>query len=300
MVQGLGTEGDDLSHFSMLARWWRGDSDAHATGDTGFLGRCCDQLSLEQPIVGLSLGRGASPALQSEKAPTVSLPLLDAIQGMGEADNRDSQALRTGFELLTKGDKYDSAQISWARQGLTDLLGMVDVLRELPPQPEPPYPGGELGQELMRAARLIRADAGMRIIHIPWGDFDTHEGQRGRHDGLMNQFGNSVAAFMADLAKDGRAGDVLVATTSEFGRRPASNSSGTDHGGASVAMLVGPVVAGRHGQAPSLRQFDRHDNLVTTTTMSEYYATLASWFGIPASDVLSNATNVKPLAGMLA
>ena len=56
---------------------------------------------------------------------------------------------------------------------------------------------------------------------------------------------------------------------------------------ASTMLLAGPVVGGRHGEAPSLRRLDDDGNLVATVGMDAYYATLAeAWFGVPASDVL--------------
>ena len=136
------------------------------------------------------------------------------------------------------------------------------------------------------AGQLVVADVGLRIVHLPWGDFDSHEGQRGRHDGLMAELGSSVAALLADLQTRGRGGDVLVATTSEFGRRVKATSSGTDHGGASVALLAGPVKPGRHGESPSLSALDEYDNLSASTSMGGYLATLSSWLGIDPGLVL--------------
>ena len=96
----------------------------------------------------------------------------------------------------------------------------------------------------------------------------------------------------------GLAETTLIATTSEFGRRPAENAAGTDHGTASTMLLAGPVVAGRHGEAPSLRSLDDDGNLVATIGMDAYYATLAeSWFGVPAADVLPGS--VAPLEGIV-
>ena len=46
------------------------------------------------------------------------------------------------------------------------------------------------------------------------------------------------------MTQKGRADDVLVVTTSEFGRRVAENGSGTDHGEASVHFLAGGQVNG--------------------------------------------------------
>ena len=51
-------------------------------------------------------------------------------------------------------------------------------------------------------------------------------------------------------------------------------------------MLAGPVALQRLGEPVSLTGFDDDGNFVATASMDQYYATLADWFGIPASEVL--------------
>ncbi|MFN0092448.1 MAG: DUF1501 domain-containing protein, partial [Acidimicrobiales bacterium] len=74
VVQGVGVAKPDLSHFAMLRRWWEGDPDGKGAFPSGFLGRCCDQLGADAPLVGVSLGSGSTPALRAERAATAALP----------------------------------------------------------------------------------------------------------------------------------------------------------------------------------------------------------------------------------
>jgi uncharacterized protein (DUF1501 family) len=95
--------------------------------------------------------------------------------------------------------------------------------------------------------------------------------------------------FLGDLEARGLTDRVLVvATMSEFGRRPELyGSGGLDHGTASAALLAGAVSLGRIGKPLDLEQLDEDDNFVATTLMDQYYATLAeTWFGVPAGDLL--------------
>ena len=305
LLQGVGASASDLSHFEMMQRWWRGDPDGRSNESSGFLGRCCDVVSVGQPIVGVTIGSGASPALLAERASTLGLTGTDVARAMGDSSDREAAALREGFLLMSgvtgqigTASTPDVGQVVVARSGLGQAINIVDLLGSLPAPSEPGYQGGQLANHLTFASRLLRANVGVRIIHIPWGDFDTHEGQRGRHDGLLTELGAATTYFLADMERSGRAGDVLVATTSEFGRRPQSNASGTDHGTASLAMVAGPVVAGLHGAAPSLRQLDDQGNLIPTTNLAEYYATLAAWLGVPANEVLQRGT-WSPIPGVL-
>ena len=108
----------------------------------------------------------------------------------------------------------------------------------------------------------------------------------------MNRLGVALAAFRDDLAAHGLADRVLVATTSEFGRRPGANSGGTDHGTASTALLMGPVKPGRHGTPVSFTKLNEDGNVAATVSMTDYYATLAHWLGARPSDVLTGAAHV--------
>jgi uncharacterized protein (DUF1501 family) len=77
-------------------------------------------------------------------------------------------------------------------------------------------------------------------------------------------------------------------TVSEFGRRPAENGSGTDHGTAAPHLLIGPGVrGGRYGAPPSLTQLDAHGNLIATTDPRQLYATaVEGWLGVDAGAIV--------------
>ena len=90
---------------------------------------------------------------------------------------------------------------------------------------------------------------------------------------------------------------MLVATFSEFGRRADQNTDGLDHGTASAMLLTGAVNPGVYGATPSWTNLDNNGNLVSTVDIGQYYATLASWFGIHPGDILPN--NPSPIPGLI-
>src|SRR5207237_9591635 len=94
----------------------------------------------------------------------------------------------------------------------------------------------------------------MQLLHVTLGRFDTHYTELNRHDDLMGYLDSAVSAFYRDLTAHGVADKVLIATWSEFGRRPKENASGgTDHGAAAPVLLLGdPVKGGIYGRPPSL------------------------------------------------
>jgi uncharacterized protein (DUF1501 family) len=145
---------------------------------------------------------------------------------------------------------------------------------------------------------VLAAGLGVRVVHVPFdADFDTHEGHRDRHDELMRDLDASLDAFLADLDAAGLADRVLVATTSEFGRRPEeTGEGGLDHGTASTMLLAGPVDAIRLGEPVDYGRLDDDGNVAATISFDRYQATLAEWLGVPPGDVLDSAA--EPLTGV--
>jgi uncharacterized protein (DUF1501 family) len=120
------------------------------------------------------------------------------------------------------------------------------------------YPQTTLARRMQLAARLVRVEAGPPVLCLQLGGFDTHSLQPGAHAALLRQLGDALAAFQADLARDGSAKRCLTLVYSEFGRRVRENgSAGTDHGTAGpMFALGGGVKGGILGEAPRLDRGD--------------------------------------------
>ncbi len=295
---GLGaTDMPDGSHFEMERRWWAGKSSGVDLPGTGFLGRLCDQLVVDQPVTGVSLGSGPSPAMRGEKAVTVGLSDPEASWFLRNEDPWFVN-LRNGMANMALESEPNFGPMSHARGGLNDTLAFAETLQEIDNDAiRERYPDTNLGRSLGTAAQLISQEAGLRVLHVSLGGFDTHSDQRGTHENLMRELAESLDPFLVDLAERGQAESTLVCTTSEFGRRLAANDGGTDHGAAGMAMLAGPVATGVYGEMPSLTTLD-DGNLIASVDFEQYYATIAEkWFGIPSSEVLDSG--VAPLEGLL-
>jgi uncharacterized protein (DUF1501 family) len=297
-VEGVGVAKPDLSHSSMMARWWQGNPDGATPTGTGFLGRLCDSLVDSGPIIGVSVGGGSTPALISERATTVALPDLGSLREL--TDDKDAR-MRPTFSALTEGagdtaglDGVDPGLLTAARNGLASGLSIVGSLGSIDGKANG-YPDTPLARSLSMAREVVAINAGIRVIHIPWGSFDTHTGQRYSHPEQMRQLGAALVGFHNDLVRSGLSNRVLVATTSEFGRRPQANAGGTDHGTASTALLMGPMRSGRHGVALNFGSLDQAGNVAATVNMTDYYASLASWLGVPAGAVLPQGAPIASL-----
>jgi uncharacterized protein (DUF1501 family) len=142
------------------------------------------------------------------------------------------------------------------------------------------YPTSTLGTQLRHVAQLIRLDAGLRVVALDHGFWDTHESQGMPNPGvaghwdpfgnLLEGLGRALQAFHADLDAVGEMERITVVVQSEFGRRLRPNDSGgTDHGYGNLMLALGNGVNGGqlHGSFPGLDDaslFEGQDLAVST------------------------------------
>jgi uncharacterized protein (DUF1501 family) len=112
-------------------------------------------------------------------------------------------------------------------------------------------------------------------VRLSLDGFDTHAYQLQRHEALLRQLGDGLAALKAALVEAGRWESTVVATYAEFGRRARENhTGGTDHGTANAHLVMGGRVrGGLYGAPPALGQLDGEGNIPFAVDFRAYYAT---------------------------
>ena len=104
---------------------------------------------------------------------------------------------------------------------------------------------------------------------------------------------------LLDLQNQGLGDDVIVMTTSEFGRRTYENGAfGTDHGSSAPQLILGNNLNGSiFGGEPDLSNLDSNQNLLHTVDYRQIYASLMTeWFGHSPEIVQSTfSQNFNPL-----
>jgi uncharacterized protein (DUF1501 family) len=158
------------------------------------------------------------------------------------------------------------------------------------------------------AGKLLAASDGPRIAVLEMGGWDTHVNQ-GTESGRLAENLRGLGQGLDALAQALGAAwsrTVLVAVT-EFGRTVAANgNNGTDHGTASVLLVMGGAVKGGRiaGDWPGLEQLqDDRDLRVATDSRTVMKAVLRDHLGLDAAaldrKVFPDTASMKPMRGLL-
>ena len=286
VVQGVGYDEQDLSHFRGTDIWLTADPlDSAAT--SGWAGQV---LAEQFPDLDTS-PPSAPPAVQMG----TSAPLL--FEGDATGYGMAMLDVDVFLRLADGGDPYPTddlpataagGQLGFVRRIANDAFRYRDAIEAATSAGANAveYPDADLGRELAAVARLIKGRLGARIYLVKLGGFDTHADQAAEHARLLAELSGSLAAFFRDLGASGDAERVLAMTFSEFGRRVEENGSrGTDHGTAAPLFLAGPAAQGGFwGEDPDLSALDAHGNLRHGVDFRQLYASvIQDWFGLDAA-----------------
>jgi len=288
IVQGVGYPSPNLSHFRSI-EIWETSSKATEYLDEGWVARAM-KAGLAKlgnfTAEGVLIGSNDLGPLAGARAVTLNNP--EAFVNQARLASQAPVPLQGNAALQhllrVEGD------IGVAAQGLRgDKFSFSTE-----------FPQGQFGNGVRAAAQVVasqKGKAGVPVIMLTLGSFDTHQNQLGTHANLMRQLGEGMAALKSALTELGAWDRTLVMTFSEFGRRARQNNSGgTDHGTAAPHFIAGGAVrGGLYGQAPDLTQLDGAQNLVHTTDFRQIYATVAQgWWGVAPEAVVRGRFDTIP------
>lgn len=167
-----------------------------------------------------------------------------------------------------------------------------------------------LAAQLLMVARVIRQRGTLQmsrqLFYTELGGFDTHDSQNADLPELLRELSQSMLAFDQVMSSGafGLGDQVTAFTASEFGRTLSNNGDGTDHGWGGHHFVVGGSVRGGQvfGELPPLGLQNNPLNLgqgriIPTLAVDQYAATLASWFGLAASDRAEVFPNLAQMVG---
>jgi uncharacterized protein (DUF1501 family) len=158
------------------------------------------------------------------------------------------------------------------------------------------------------AGKLLAAADGPRIAALEMGGWDTHVAQgttKGRLAPNLAGFAEGLQALAEALGPAWK--ETVVVATTEFGRTVAVNGNGgTDHGTASVMLVMGGAVRGGklRGDWPGLDRLEEDRDLrVSTDSRSVLKGLLRDHLGIDAATldrrVFPDAGDARPIDGLV-
>ena len=215
-------------------------------------------------------------------------------------------AATTLRSLMTGGNVNllagEHARVS--KRALDTYAQVSGALAGAPATNFPLFPAGNgLADQLKMVARLISVSAELgakrQVFFVSLGGFDLHDNLVAQQPGLLGRVAAAMRAFYDTTVALGVADKVTSFTASDFGRTLQSNDDGSDHGWGSHHVVMGGAVRGQrfYGTPPAIGNNTVDDvgqgRLLPTTSVDQYAATLASWFGVGNGDL----TNVLPNMG---
>jgi uncharacterized protein (DUF1501 family) len=240
LIHACGLTEATRSHFEAESRMERS---AQSGAEGGWLGRWLKTQSTGADLPAIAVGTALPGSLEGSEA-AVAEELGNLILAQGHWLSPALQArIAAGFG--SHGPVQASMQQLLA---LSDMIsGRIwsasdNAIRPYAPSVE--YPGDNpLSAPLMTVAQTFKMGAGTRLATVDMGGWDTHVRQAGDFGQNVNWVSSALMAFWRDLGP--MQADTSVVVMTEFGRRLRANASdGTDHGRASVMMVLGPQARG--------------------------------------------------------
>ena len=292
-----------FSHNDQRSTWQSSRPEGARTGWGGRMADLAQSANQNAMFTAINVN-GTSVFLSGEHAIPYRVtprgaPRFDAvsrsIQGSSTASRALETLLRSTDPNLLRADyaKINSRSLEYAGF-VNDALKNASVATSFGTK-------NDLADQLAVVARLIsaRQSLGVRrqIFYVTIKGFDSHS-NLDLHQKRLGDVDFALDAFFGATLELGVADKVTAFTASDFGRTLSLNGSGSDHGwGGHHFVIGGSVKGGRfYGRAPqvSLTSSDQigRGRLLPTTSVDEYSATLAKWFGVPDAEMTSIQPNI--------
>jgi uncharacterized protein (DUF1501 family) len=301
IIHGIGYPNSPRSHFRSMDIWHTCEPDK--VGTEGWAGRVARELdpNKENVLTAINFGHGLPRALAVPGVPVAAIADLSTyglLTGISDQEQR-SKALEL-FSRMYSPTVGSGMVTDYLRSTGMDAMTGADVVKVAPERysSNVEYPSSPIAQHLRDIAQVYLADLGTRIFYTQHASFDTHAGEVAAFPQLWKDVSEGIAAFFEDLREHGTGDNVVMYLFSEFGRRVRDNGSGTDHGAAGVAFMIGdPVKGGIYGEYPSRREQDlEQGDLVPNYDFRGAYSTIVEdWLGLDAVPIVNGNFEKMPI-----
>ena len=317
-----------FSHLDQVNQYQAGRSDTFSF--TGWGGRVSDNMTAGNnpnglvPMVTSINGSQLFTAGQTTQPLAIAdsnTPLNEVLNPIGFGDDTISQARLQAFNALRNIDR-DNGYVD-AASAITDSAMAANAALASYQEVTVGFPNTSIGRELKQVARLIKKQADLsvdrQIFFVERGGFDTHNNQLGTQSNNLIEVSQAVRSFYDEMVFQGMSSNVTVFLMTDFGRtmNPAGTGGtvGSDHGWGNHLFILGDSVNGgdfyginsSNGTPFPNLQIDGPDDAtnssanargrwIPTTSVEQYAATLARWYGLAEEDMTAVFPNIGSFA----
>ena len=295
IIHGIGFENSPRSHFRAMDIWHTCEPDI--VGTEGWVAKVTRDLDPagENVLKTVNFGQGLPRALALRGVPITSVSNLENYGVLSTVPGIDPQQDRAKilerFARMYAPAIGTGATMDYLGQTGRDALKGADILKVAPEKYTSTieYAETPIAKYLRDVARVYLADLGTQVFYTSHGPFDTHFNQPPMHQKLWTDVSNAVSDFFDDLKEHDAGENLIMVMFTEFGRRVKDNGTGTDHGAAGGAFVIGNnVKGGMYGTYPSLKAEDLNQgDLDPNYDFRGFYSTvIEKWLGLDAVPIV--------------
>ncbi len=300
-----------FSHNDQSSVWQSSSPEGSTVGWGGNIGDLALASNTQSLFTCMSVTSNAV-FLSGDSALQYQVSTSGAVAVSGAKNNvYGSSAVKSAMAALTQQTRSHTLENEYnrvttrsigAEAQITAALAGVTLTRTFPTS-------NPLADQLKMVARLIGARAALgakrQVFMVSIGGFDLHDNLISQHPGLLGKLSDALSVFYAATADLGVADKVTAFTASDFGRTLTSNGDGSDHGWGSHHFMVGGAVKGKsfYGTPPPISTGNTsaaadqwhvgQGRLLPSTSVDQYAATLAQWFGVADTELAGILPNLK-------
>lgn len=295
---GLFSHPDQQVHWQTLVPQIRG---AGPRGWAGRVAECMDSANTNSSI-GMNISLSGTNVLQSGPS---SIPYVTGPNGAVQLTDYDADptAQLAIDNILSQQYKnlYQKTLATGNRSAIDTAITFENIVN--PVTPTETFPNTQVGSRLEMIAKVMASRDSLsmdrQIFFVNRGGWDHHNAVLAPQVDLFTELNDAIEAFWKELGHLGMQDDVVLFTASDFGRTLTSNGSGSDHAWAGNHFVIGGNINGGqiYGTYPDLGTGNSLDigrgRLLPTTSVDQYGAELASWFGVPAAELTTIFPNAE-------
>jgi uncharacterized protein (DUF1501 family) len=300
-----------FSHADQQAQWQSSLSDELTR--YGWGGRIADAIAsangaAQMPVI-TSLA-GSHKFTQGVTTNPLAVPSSGTFQLTGTTGTDPLSRARLQAINSMLGSASDNVFVAETANGFSNAINLSNVVNPIisatnnTVEPLFNVTNNSLATQLRQAAKLIAArdtfGVKRQIFFVSLGGFDTHSNQLDTQGSLLALVDDALRSFYDATVALGVENQVTTFTLSDFGRTfKAAAGGGSDHAWGNHHLIMGGAVKGgaMYGMFPSLALGGPDDlgegRWLPTTSVDQYAATLASWFGIPFGDLANVVPNIN-------